>query len=191
MNATKLRNILLATISIVIILMGVTIYYAYTFLQAEAVKSVHAKIDAELGGRDLERLKNIQKVLGDNKESVQKAAQIVAETKQYQYQDQIINDINSYAAKTGIRVTSFDFGTETAPAATGGATKSPSAKGVKSIPVTLTLQSPILFDDYLSFIKAIEQNLTKMQISGVNLSPDTREINKVINPSIGLTVYVQ
>ena len=188
MNALKLRNILLASIGLIIILMGVTIYYAYDFLHAETMKSVHTKIDAELGERDLEQLKAIQKTLKNNQESVQKAEQVVAATKQYQYQDQIINDINSYAAQTGVRVTAFDFGTPGAPAA---AATQPAAVGVKSIPVTLTLQSPLAFDTYLRFIKAIEQNLTKMQVSGINLTPDAVNINNIVNPTIGVTVYVR
>lgn len=189
MNAVKLRNFMLAGIGLIIILIGVTIYYASAFLHDETLKSVHNKIDAEVSDRDLDRLKSLQKTLSANQDSVRKAEQIVAGTKQYQYQDQIINDINSYASQTGVEVTAYNFGTSTTtPAA---ATTQPKIAGVKTITATLTLKSPLPFDNYLRFLKAIEKNLTKMQISGVNVTPDPADVNGVVNPSIGLIVYVR
>lgn len=190
MSAIQLRNILLGGIGLMIVLIGVTIYYASTLLQVEATKSVHAKIDAELVAADLDRLKNLEKVLERNQNSVQKAAQIVSDTKLYQYQDQIIKDIDSYANKTGVQVTVYDFGATDKPTTSSGA-QQPTIPGVKTITVKLTLKSPLPFDNYLRFIKAIEQNLTKMQVSGVNLSPDEDNKNDVSNPGIGLTVYVK
>lgn len=187
MDAVKLRNLLLAGIGLVIILTGVTVYYASTFLHDETVKSIHAQIDADVSGQDLDRLKSLEKTLDDNQDSVRKAEQIVAATKQYQYQDQIINDINRYAQQTGVEVTAYNF----TPAATGKATTAPTVAGVKTISVALTLKSPLPFDNYLRFVKAIEQNLTKMQISGVNITPDPTDVNGVVNPSIGLVVYVR
>jgi len=189
MNAVRLRNLMLVGIGLIVILIGVTIYYASSFLRAETIKTVHTKIDAEFSASDLERLKMLQKVLRDDQNSVEKAEQIVSASKQYQYQDQIINDINSYAAKTGVKVTAYDFAAATRAPLNG--TKQPAVSGIKTITVNLTLQSPMPFDDYFRFIKAIEQNLTKMQVSGINLTPDAKDINSVANPGIALTVYVR
>jgi hypothetical protein len=188
MNATRLRNLMLVGIGLTMILIGVVIYYASSFLRDETIKNVHTKIDRELSSQDLDRLKNLQRVLQENRSSVQKAEQIVAATKQYQYQDQIIRDVNSYANSTGVKVTAYDFASANKP---GAVPNQPTVSGVKSIAVTLTLDSPMSFDNYLRFIKAIEQNLTKMQISGVNLSPDIDNVNNIANPSIGLVVYVR
>jgi len=189
MSAVQLRNALLATLGLMIIGTGVVIYYASGFLQTEVTKSVHANIDAETVGQDVERLKNLASILQQNQTSVEKAAQIVADTKLYQYQNQIITDINSYAQKTGVEVTVYDFGATDKPAA--NAPKLPAIPGVKSISANLTLASPMPYDNYLKFIKAIEQNLTKMQISGVNLAPDPADKNNITNPGIVLTIYVK
>lgn len=186
MNAIKLRNFLLAGIGLVIIMIGVTIYYASTFLHDETTKSVHTEIDAEVSAHDLDRLKSLQKILDADQDSVHKAEQIVAATQQYQYQDQIINDINSYAQQTGVEITAYNFGATGQPAAAQS-----KVAGVKTISASITLKSPLPFDNYLRFLKAIEQNLTKMQISGINITPDPTDINGVVNPSIGLIVYVR
>lgn len=192
MNAVKLRALLL--ISIVLVLGGTitVIYFASAYLQSETTTTIHAKIDAELSGQDVDKLKNLEKVLNTNASSIQKADQIVSESKQYEYQDQIVNDINAYAAKTGVKVMGYDFGTvatTTTPATTVPAT--PTVSGIKTLNVTLTLQSPMPFDNYLSFVKAIENNLTKMQVSGINITPDDKDSSKIANPSVILIVYVR
>lgn len=190
MTAVQLRNVLLIVVGVMITLIGLTIYYASSMLQTETTKSVHAKIDAELVGQDLDRLKNLEKILAQNQNSVQKAAQIVADTKLYQYQDQIINDINSYALHTGVEVTGYDFSSSSQPAGTS-TLKKPVIKGVKTTSVTLALKSPMPYDNFLRFLIAIEKNLTKMQVTGINLSPSADNNNDVANPSIGLMVYVK
>lgn len=196
MNAVKLRITFIASIVLGIAAIGALIYYAGRYLESETSKTVHAKIDAELSSQDLERLKNLRKVLDDNKESVEKAAQIVSDSKQYQYQDQIVSDINAYAAKSGVQVNGYDFGTievagkPSAPTSST-TTKLPTVAGVKSISVTLTLSSPLPYDNYLRFIKEIENNLTKMQISGIDIVPDADNANNISNPSVVLIVYTR
>ena len=190
MNAIVLRNILIVGVILAIGGVGALIYYANGFLDDEVTQTIHTKIDADLSRDDLARLKALEKTLKTNEASVEKAAQIVSDSKQYQYQDQIVNDINAYANQTGVSVTGFDFGDAftTAPKATK---QTPQIKGVKTISVTLTLASPMPFDNYLRFVKAVERNLTKMQVSGINITPDEKNMNNISNPTVVLIVYVR
>jgi len=192
MNAVRLRNLLLICIVLAIGAIGTIIYFASEYLQSSATTTTHARIDAELSAKDVDQLKNLEKILEANTSSIQKVAQIVSESKQYEYQDQIVKDINTYATKTGVNVVGYDFGsttTTTVPSATS--TSKPIVNGIKTQNVTLTLGSPMPFDNYLMFLKAIEQNLTKMQVSGINITPDDKIIDSVSNPSVVLIVYVR
>lgn len=192
MNAVKLRALLLACVILVLGATGTLIYFASAYLQNETTTTVHAKIDAELSSQDVDKLKNLEKVLNTNASSIQKADQIVSESKQYEYQDQIVNDINAYATKTGVKVMGYDFGTTATT--TTPTTATPAAltvSGIKTLNVTLTLESPMPFDNYLRFVKAIENNLTKMQVSGINITPDDKDSSKIANPSVILIVYVR
>ena len=190
MNAVMLRNLLIAGVILAFGGVGALIYFASGFLESEVTKTTHAEIDAELSHDDLARLKVLEKTLQANKASVDKAAQIVSDSKQYQYQDQIVNDINAYAAQTGVSVTGYDFGNAFTPNAKS-TQKLPQIKGVKAISVALTLASPMSFDNYLRFVKAVESNLTKMQVSGINITPDEKDMNSISNPSVVLIVYVR
>lgn len=193
MSALQLRNILLTCVILLLGGIGTLIYFASGFLHEETVTTTHARIDAELGEQDIDKLKNLEKVLATNTASIQKADQIVSESKQYEYQDQIVNDINAYAARTGVKIIGYDFGTAattTTPAVATTPT-TPQVSGVKTLNVTLSLQSPMPFDNYLRFVKAIEKNLTKMQVSGINISPDDKISSSITNPSVILIVYVR
>lgn len=192
MNAITVRNLLIAGLFLATAAIGALIYFASDYVRAEAVTTLHTKIDTQLIEQDITRLQSLEKVLEANQASVAKAAQIVSDSKQYQYQDQIVSDINAFAAASGVNVVGYDFGsvtTRVAPSATPNS--APQISGIKSIPVTLTLSSPMPFDNYLRFIKHIEQNLTKMQVSGINISPDSKDVQQIINPSVVLIVYVR
>lgn len=190
MTAVKLRNILIICVILSLGVIGALMYYASKYLGAEATKTLHAKIDVQLIDKDIDQLKNLERTLEANKASVEKAHQIVSDSKQYQYQDQIVSDINTYAAVAGVNVVGFDFGS-TGTTQTTKPLNAPQINGVKTLNVTLTLASPMPFDNYLKFVKAIEQNLTKMQVSGINLAPDPLNNSMITNPTVVLIVYVR
>jgi hypothetical protein len=191
MNAVTLRNLLIGGIVALLGGVGALIYFASGYLDSQVKETVHRQIDAELSLNDLDRLQRLEKVLQDNRASVDQAAQIVSDSKQYTYQDQIVSDINAYAAKTGVSVTGFDFGDAFAKASRSNTEKLPQVSGVKSISATLTLASPMDYDNYLRFVKAIETNLTKMQVSGINMTPNEEQPGQISNPSVVLIVYVR
>ena len=144
----------------------------------------HTKIDTELSEQGIENAKKLRRTLDDNRESVARAAAIVADTKYYEYQDQIVQDISSYAAASGLTVLGFDFTTSTSAKATA-------ITGVKAVVATISLSSPVNYDNYLQFLKLIERNLPKMQITQLDISNDLKNPGGVNSPVITLEVYVR
>lgn len=191
MNAVKLRNFLIAAVVLAVVAIGALMYYASNYLGAEATKTLHAKIDVQLIEQDIEQLKSLERTLEANKESAERARQIVSDSKQYQYQDQIVSDINAYAAASGVDVVGYDFGSANPAQQTTKPLNAPQINGVKSLTVTLTLASPMPFDNYLRFLRSIEGNLTKMQVSGINIAPDPENMSQITNPTVVLIVYVR
>lgn len=191
MNAIKLRNLLLGGIILTLALTGVFIYFASGYLSKETSKTVHAKIDAELSSQDIDKYKALKKLLEQNASSIDKANQVVKSSQEYEYQDQIIRDLNSYAAQTGVSVIGYDFGDSATNASTAVDPTIPVINGVKALTVNVTLSSTVPFDNYLKFVKSIEDNLTKMQVRGINLTPDDKSTGNISNPSVELIVYVK
>lgn len=130
-----------------------------------------------------ERAKALKIFIDMDKESIDKASSIVADTKTYQYQNQVVNDVTAFANSAGVTILGFDF-----PLKTGSTKK---ASGVKSIKADITLARPVEYNRFITFIKRIEQNLTRMQITSVNITPDRELAGHIANPTVSLEVYVK
>lgn len=184
LNAVVLNRLLIASL---VILVGGAIYACIAmsdFLAARAMETNHAKIDADVGRTELQKLETLKQYLDSHTDDIQRAEAVVAESQQYQYQDQIVQDINAYAKTAGVKVLGFNF-----PTSPTGAPKV--AGGLKTIKATVTLQNPVNYQSFLRFLKLIEQNLTKMQITDISVAPEAANAANVTSPSIGLEVYVR
>ena len=193
LTATMLRAILTATMFAILLLGAFGFGFANSKLHDVAIDVSHTTADASASRNNLQNLQKVEKDLKDKAEVVQRANSIIADSQSYQYQNQIITDINDYAAKAGITITNITFSTTTQP--TGTTTQpttpvTPTPSGVRSMPVNVTLKNPIDYTSLLRFIKSIEQNLTKMQIAKINLSKDAGK-NTVTSDTLTIQVYVR
>lgn len=187
MTAKLLTKILIA--SLVLLVIGAFgSFYAFSWILSKTVQATdHAKIDAELSRNNIDRLKKLQVDLTNKKDIVLRAQNIVAQSTTYQYQDQIVADLNAYADRAGVSVVGYDF--KATVATKPSTTQAPS--GVKTTAASVTLNGPMEFERLLKFLKAIEQNLTKMQVSSVGISRDDKNPSLVNSPTIGLEIYVR
>ncbi|TAH33525.1 hypothetical protein EYC58_00985 [Candidatus Saccharibacteria bacterium] len=176
--------LLMSAISLLLIGAGVGSWLMQGLLASQVTETDHAKIDADLSQTELQRANTLQTYLENNKAAIEKANAVVSETKTYQYQNQIVNDIESYASKAGVTILGYSFPQDTTAA-------KPDATGLKSVSATLTLQTPVSYVNYLRFLKYIEQNITKMQITSLSLAPDTADANNIKDTAITLKVYVR
>jgi hypothetical protein len=197
LTPTNLRIILIVSLVLIVALAGVIFYFANTSLRGVATSVSHKVADAEASRNNLENLKKIQKFLDEQKTTIERVNSIVAESQSYQYQDQIIIDLNSYATKAGIVITSINFdapATAAAPATSGATATTPAAAepagAVKSTFVSVSIQSPVKYESFLKLVKSIEQNLTKMQISKISMSKGTSS-SDVTTDTLNIEVYVR
>jgi hypothetical protein len=194
MTAVKLRLIL--SLSIVLIL-GLTVFGFYSaskILHTYANDVATANGKAHLSESNVQRLQATKTDLEKNKEAVDRAANIVADSTSYKYQNQIITDISNYAQNANIKVLGFSFDTTSAAkpsTSTPGGAGAPIA-GVKSTTVTVQLDSAVPYTNLLQFVHSIEQNLTKMQISKLSLAKaSSGGANMVAGQSLAIEVYVK
>jgi hypothetical protein len=194
LNATTLRLILAISL-FGIAGIGTTVFsIADKMLKASATEASHAVADASASRNNLQNLQKLQQDLVTKKEVVSRAASIVAESQSYEYQNQIINDLNDYASRAGLSIISINF--DTAGAAAGGNAATPTApttvvNGVKSTSASIALRNPVDYASILRFIKSIEQNLTKMQISSIGLSQGTDDKKGITSDTLNIEVYIK
>lgn len=195
LTATRLRLILSGSMVVIIILQGVIFAYAYGNMAATATEVSHTVVDASASQNNLTTLEKIEDILNNEKTVVERAQSIVADSQSYQYQDQIITDLNDFASRNGVSITNVDFSSSDTPStATPSAPATPTTPapaGLKSTSVIVTLKTPVDYNNLLRFIESIEQNLTKMQISKINLSKGEAKGNEVMSDALTIEVYIR
>lgn len=198
LNAILFRKILLGSIALLVIGTGASFYFLSGALKTKGTELNHARIDAELGGNSTANLQKLQSELDKHKDVIPKAKEIVASAADFKYQDQVIRDINALARSSNITITGYNFAdgaggaaSNAAPAPAAPVAPAPGTSVARKITVTITMRSPVPYDDYLRFLRRIERNITRLQVTGVNLSPDTGDPRSVINPSVGIEIFVK
>ncbi len=206
LTAPTLRIILLITLGLTLAVGAFGFYMLRQVMSDYAKETSSLNSQASASDQNIQSLQKLQAYLDSHKSEISKVNQVVADSKEYQYQNDIINDLTAFANQSGVSITSFTFtstaagssGTSTpAPAAAGAATKpttdaAPAASALKSTTVSVAITNPVDYNNLLAFINHIEQNLTKMQVSSVNLTHDPgKGKNEVSSDVFNIEVYVR
>lgn len=210
MTALKLRAFLVASLFLVLAIIVGIFYVGRQQLATIAVSVNHANANASASANNLETLKKLQDTLSANQTVISRASQLDATSKGYDYQNQIISDLETYGRQAGVGVTEVDFtaavtatgsGSTVAPTTPAQPAGSPTGVGSqapatdagssKPITITVTLDSPATYVNLLTFINLIEQNLPKMQIARLNLSHIDADSSKVAVSNFAIEMYVK
>jgi hypothetical protein len=203
MNAKTVFYGLVVAVVGMVALGGTGYYFMAKALQGPVLETVHKKIELEQVSSNIKKIDSLRTELAQNKENIDRANAIVADTKLFGYQDKIIKDISRYAEMTNVKVIGFDFSAANtavapvksgtaAPVAGGSATAAALDKaGVKKLTVTIHIAPPTQLDDYLRFLRAMELNLTKIQLTSVALTPDSTDPNLITASTVTVQIYVK
>ncbi len=197
LTASSARIVLALFLLIILAAMVAGSYFAYSFLSTTSKEVADMQTEASAVDMKIQNLLKLKDQLEKNPVATKKAEQIVAESKSYQYQNQIINDLSIYAAKANVPIQSFTFqdsSTSSAKSSSSSSqttTKKPtSVNGVKSITVSIQLGDKVPYNNLLHFLHLVENNVTRMQISGVSISRGEQR-GEVSAQSLELGVYVR
>lgn len=203
LDAIKLR-VILVIIFLLLGGVGVAIFMlGYQQITAFSKETQQVSADAEASNSQIQKLTETQKQLEEHAQTVERASQLVAQSQAYQYQDQIINDLGSYAMAAGVQIDTITFHdnasaqgtaapastatTDTASTATG--TTSPA--GIKTTTATVTFKNPLSYKSFLTFIHSLEQGLFRMSISGINITKSTENSDSITSQPIDIEVYIR
>lgn len=189
LKATTVRIILFIVLVLILGGIAASTYFANSFLNTTAEEVATMQSEATAVDAKIQNLLDLKKQLDENKAIVKKAENIVADSKLYQYQNQIIEDFSTYARKASISIQSYTFQSANANNAKGAAAAKSSGGG-NSTTVTIAFGERISYNNLLHFLHLIEKNVTRMQISGVSIS---RAENKgeISVQSIDVKVFIK
>jgi hypothetical protein len=193
LNASIARIILSLLLLIILSAMVGLVIFAYSFLSKTSEEVGKMQTEAIAVDAKIQSLLASKSQLDRNSDTVKKAKNIVSESKLYQYQNQIIQDLNTYADRAGIPIKSFSFQNEpttSAKTATSSKQTSTSPAGVKSTFVSIQLGDHIDYTKFLHFLSLIEKNVTRMQLSGVSISRGANN-HEISIQSLEVKVYTR
>ena len=193
LNASIARIVLSLLLLIILSAMVGLVIFAYSFLSKTSEEVGKMQTEAIAVDAKIQSLLASKSQLDRNSDTVKKAKNIVSESKLYQYQNQIIKDLNTYADRAGIPIKAFSFQNEpTTSAKTAKSSKqtSTSPAGVKSTFVSIQLGDHIDYTKFLHFLSLIEKNVTRMQLSGVSISRGANN-HEISIQSLEVKVYTR
>ena len=193
LNASIARIILSLLLLIILSAMVGLVIFAYSFLSKTSEEVGKMQTEAIAVDAKIQSLLASKSQLDRNSDTVKKAKNIVSESKLYQYKNQIIKDLNTYADRAGIPIKAFSFQNEpTTSAKTAKSSKRTPASpaGVKSTFVSIQLGDHIDYTKFLHFLSLIEKNVTRMQLLGVSISRGANN-HEISIQSLEVKVYTR
>ena len=193
---TKVRFILSCILAAIVALQFIAIYFSLSTLHKTAPEVSKALGEREQNASTLDNLRQTEQRLEKQEDIINKTEKIVAESTQYKYQDQVINDITRYAKDSNIQVRSFSFQESSNSSPLTSSNKQTTAKpvtpqGVTQASVSVEFDGEVNYRNFLRFIRHIEKNLTKMQIKDLQLSSPEGKGNTINIPSVTIEVYIR
>ena len=204
-SAVTMRIVLVVVLLLILALMSGGFYVAYSSLRTTAEEVAKTQSEAQVSDARVQNLISLERQLKQHTYAIDRAKQIVAESKSYQYQNQIITDLTHYATQAGVSITSFTFEGD-APVASSGAaqTTTPATEGAtddatqsatptgnfKSTQVSIQLGETVSYQNLLHFLYLIEQNLTRMQVAAVSMTKG-EAADAVTAQTLNLEVYIR
>jgi len=187
LKATSLRTFLIVSIFLLLVASVVGFYFIQNYLKELAVKNLSQDTSVVTTSKTTNDIKTIQTEVTKYQDVGNKSISFFASSQTYQ--NQITNDIKSYASVSGVNISNLNFDQS---ASTGSATKAASSSGgLNSKNVVVTIESPVQFTKLMKFIKGIESNLPKMQISNISITPGSSTKETVTVDPITIDYYVR
>jgi type II secretory pathway component PulM len=148
----SLRSLLIILLILAIAYGAGVFYLGLKEVSRFSVEVNNSIADAEASKTQIQQLQAFRKKVADGDDSITKADQIL--TTSAGAQAQANADIRAYAAATGITITKITF--------------EPTTPGVNPS-LTVGLQSPVPYANFIQFLDNIERNVPKLNVSGIGI----------------------
>lgn len=185
LKASIFSYILGALMAIVIIGAFVGAYCLNGFLIQKKDEVSKVENDVVANESSIGLAQALEQYIKNNRKDIDLVKKVVSDTKEYQYQDDIINDIVTYAAQTGLKLLSVTF-----PTSISSSSSKDKSAPVKTMQAVIEIDKEFSYDKYINFIYKIEQNISKMKILQISIDLG-KEAGSITGSSIKLEVYVK
>jgi hypothetical protein len=183
-SPARLRIFLLVSVILMVAVLVGGFIYASIWL-ADSASKIKAKNYSNVSGSiDGKQMTDLQQDVNSNKSNSIKATSLIVPSKTYE--NIIHQDLSKYANEIGIPIGDYSLSQKPSFMTTDAP-----ITGVQPQFVSVSISGPVQFNKLLEFIQAIESNVPKMKISGINISSVSGQNSMVSVKPIIIEVYTQ
>ena len=210
------ERLLIACFAFIILLLVADFIFFSSSLKTKARDLQTLQVTLNSTSKDLQDIKTQEENIQKNQSKIDKLSLLIGEIKEYQYQNEIIEDLSVLvkAVDPSNGISSYAFSslpqpgttpTASTPAptpSTGQATPSPTPQaapipaGLEVIEVSISINN-MSYDNYLRLVQLFENNVMRVQLKEVSLSPEATKRNDITKETmleklqLVLTIYTR
>lgn len=201
LNALTLRWILLSLIILLLAAASIGFYYAYKQMTAYNQDTLSKNAEADNTDQTIQQIEAAVAYIEENEDTIKKSDSTVANSKKYQYQDQVIKDIRNIASDSHLIVNRIDFAINDSTQVGASAAPGVTAPSAEKIPGITTATATVSFSPQpgtrlyyqyiLDFLYKIEQNNTKLHTSNIDLKAPRVSSKTIDLRQLTIDVYIK
>ncbi len=104
-----------------------------------------------------------------------------------------VGQLKLFATESGTAIQNLSFtgSTDTKNPALSQTSAVEGLTGVRSFQISLTLRSGVEYKQFILFLKRIETNRRRMQVTSLNITPDALNRNKLSSATLAIDIYLR
>lgn len=185
MTAKKIYYILIASLILVVLLIGLTVYFGFSIMKKESQKIIDAKLNIAKAQKTESIYSSNKDLYMSNQALANKINDFLPSDKE---QDLIVAQLNSFANQAQLTISTISFPSSTldpnskqkVKSDISQATPVSGLKGVYEIPIVVTVsntsEESIKTDNLLTLLDQIESSPRNMRITSISYDSGSNEI---------------
>lgn len=188
MTPRKMNKALKISLALLAVLVAVGIYFADKQLQSVAGGISRLRAEIEITNQNVDNYELTKTKIDELSYVKELADEILPQTEE---QSIIVAELSEFAKRSNLTTGSIEFTDESSSSAGSSASKTKKAPaGVEVVSVVFSVSEEASYQDVLEFLRYIEGNRRKMQVTRVSLTPGS-DGQKIADLTISLNLFVK
>lgn len=190
MTPKKMNLVMRCSVVVLILLPLVGLYFANQHLTTLAKKTARLEAEVILQEKQLTAYEATKSAVDSLQDIGDLAIRVLPEQ---QEQSLTVAELSAFAQRSSLRIKELTFAEPPAEAKGKKKDKEKTVipKGVTISPVVISFQEGARYDYFLDFLRAVEENRRKMQITNISLTPNEENRTLLDEVSVSLNLYVK
>lgn len=190
MTPKRMNRILRGALALLMVIMIAVLYFANKSLTRVAQDTARLKADVVLQEKQLAAYQSTKTTVDSLRDVGSLAAKVLPDQ---QEQSLTVAELSAFAQRSSLRIKELTFAEPPVEQKGKKKDKEKSAipKGVTVAPVVISFEENARYDYFLDFLRAVEENRRKMQITNISLTPNEQNRALLEEVSVSINLYVK